>query len=234
MFNAQDRLAADASFRERAIALGVSVTKDGVQPLDDLLQPLQRFATARRHEVRVARLKQAQRTSAAEWRLPAERMAEAIRGFSAGVKALATAANELRPLITPALDDAIALAADESHPLSRLLHEAAVSLGFSTAEVGWLFGELEAIAYRPVHIVCAGGFEDLLALLAAASAGEIGLTVAGFVRFTGDPALDRRLEGLVVRLRKAGVTASVFLALVIILTAHFAATLQSPRSAASS
>lgn len=95
----------------------------------------------------------------------------------------------------------------------------------------WSFEELALIAYRPVHIVCADGFEDFLALLDGISIGEAGLTLAGFVRFTGGPDTDRRLEKLIIRLRTAGVTASVFLALVIILTAHLVATEHSPRAA---
>lgn len=225
-------LAADASFHEAAAALGAAVPKGDVRPLDEMLHQMQCFAAARRREVRLARLRNANRPGASQWGLRGDRVVEAISSFGAAVKALSALAGELRPLITPALDDVIALAADEGHLLSRGFHQTAVSLGYTTAEVGWLFEELALIAYRPVHIVCADGFEDFLALLDGISIGEAGLTLAGFVRFTGDPDTDRRLEKLIIRLRTAGVTASVFLALVIILTAHLVATEHSPQPVA--
>lgn len=228
MLNALNQLAADASFRERAGALSAAVPSSGVHPLDDALLHMRKFGTARRHEERVARLVNADRSSATEWRLRDDRLVEAIGAFSAGVKSLRAATLELRPLITPALDDVIALAADEAHPLSQVLHATAISLGFTTAEVGWLFEELKNIDYRPVHVVCTDGFEDLLALLDGTSQGEIGLLIAGFGRFTGDPAIDERLEKLIVRLRRSNVTANIYLALVIIQTAHFVAAQQTP------
>lgn len=105
-----------------------------------------------------------------------------------------------------------------------MILERALSLGFTREEASWLFKELAAIQYRPVQLVCADGFEDLAALLAGISVGEGGLLLAGFARFTEDPEVDKRLEKIIIRLREAGVTASVFVVIVILITAHAVAT----------
>jgi len=218
-----ERLVSNASFRDRAQPLGVVFTGE-VRPLDGMLNDLRRFGTARRREVRVARLTTANRFGAAKWQTHRDGLAEAIRAFVAGVHALADLAQTLRPLINLGLDDVIALAADEDHPLSQALRETGKSAGLSDDEIEWLFEELSVIDYRPIRLVCADGFEDLIALLDGVSGGELGLLVAGFLRFTGDPETDRRIEKLVIRLRSAGVTASILLALVIVASAHFVAT----------
>jgi hypothetical protein len=101
-----------------------------------------------------------------------------------------------------------------------MLLEAAMSLGFSSEEAGWLLDELKAINYRPVRLVCSGGFEDLVTMLSGVSVGEGGLLLAGFLRFTGDPYTDERLQKLIIRLREHGVTANIFLVLTIVLVAH--------------
>jgi hypothetical protein len=191
--------------------------------MDSLFEHFQRFAAVRLREARVARLEKAGRVDVEDWRSHRDRIHEAVRSFSAGVRVLGDHAEALRAIISPALDDVIALAADEAHPLRRAIHAAAKSFGFSSEEAGWLFGELGKIGYRPVQLLCANGYEDLAALLAGTSTGERGLLMAGFVRFTEDPATDERLRALVIRLREKGVTASIFLALAVILTAHFVA-----------
>jgi hypothetical protein len=150
-------------------------------------------------------------------------------GFSAAITQLSEHARALRPLIAPELDEVMALAAEKGHPLRGMIHETALSAGFSAEEADWVLGELEAAEYRPVQLVCGNGFEDLMTLLSGISVGESGLLVAGFPRFTGDPDLDERLEKIVVRLREKGVTASLFLALAIVLSAHAVATQQLAR-----
>jgi len=213
-------LADDTSFQERAAALGAQISRDQVRPLEEMLENLRLFTAVRRREVRIARLAQAERESAAEWRANSERLPEAMAGFSSALRQLSEHARSLQPLIAPALDKVIVLTADEEHPLRRMIHETALSAGFSSEEADWLFGELKAADYQPVRLVCANGFEDLMTLLSCISVGESGLLVAGFARFTGDSDLDARLEKLVIRLREKGVTASLFLALAIVLSAH--------------
>lgn len=220
MIDIHHKLVLDAPFSERAAALGALVPKEAVRPLDEMFEHMQHFTPIRRREMRIARLDKADRDVPAEWRSNRERVPTAVSGFCVAMKILSEHANTLQPLITPALDDVVALAADDGHPLRQMLHEVALSLGFSSEEAGWLFDELKAIHYRPVKLVCKGGFEDLVTLLSGVSMGEGGLLLAGFLRLTGDPDVDERLEKLVIRLRENGVTASIFMALTIILVAH--------------
>lgn len=223
MTQSVERLAADAAFRERAGAVGASLPGE-VPPLEAMLAHMRRFSTARRREVRVNRLKSASRAGAAKWQSFRAGLPEAIAAFNAGVQALSELAQTLRPLINPALDNVMALAADEDHPLHRALHQTGKSFGLADDEIEWALDELAAIDYKPVHLVCTDGFEDIVALLNGVSAGELGLLLAGFIRFTGDIETDARLQKIVARLRSAGVTASVLLVLFIVATAHFVAT----------
>ncbi len=173
-------------------------------------------------EVRIARLEKAGREGIAEWRSYRDQVPDGLAGFGEGLKALTHHATSLETLITPALDDVISLAADHTHPLRSALHAAAISIGFSADEAQWMFDEMKQIGFKPVALVCADGFPDFVALLDGISTGESGLLLAGFVRMTGDPDTDQRIEKLVLRLRAAGVTASVFLARIVVVTAHFA------------
>lgn len=223
MRNGLPAFAADAHFRERAARLSALVPKN-VRPLDEMFQHLRDFTSVRRREVRVARLEKAERSGAAQWRSHREMVSKAVGAVSTAVKMLSEHASALRPLITPALDDLIVLAVADRHPLRKTLHEIALSLGFAADEVAWLFHEFKSIDYKLVQFVCVEGFEDLEALLTGISIGEGGLLLAGFVRFTGDEETDQRLERIIIRLRERGVTASLFLALVIIITAHLVAT----------
>lgn len=220
-----DNLIADPSFRERASAMCAGSAPSSARPLGDMFEHVRRFAAVRLREVRISLLIEAGRTEADDWQSHRDRVPDAVSAIGAAVKMLSEDAHALRPLITPALDEVIALASDAGHPLHKMLEDKALELGFTRKEAAWLFNELEAIDYRPVQLICASGFEDLAALLAGISVGEGGLLLAGFVRFTGDPDTDQRLEQLVVRLRKRGVTASVFLVLVIVLTANAVARL---------
>lgn len=218
------QLQGDPAFRERAAALAAAAPDGPVPALDAMLEGFRRFAAGRRREARVALLAKAEHASAEEWRVSRDRLGDAVQGFTAGLAALAELAATLRPLLTPALDDVLGLAADERHPLRTTLRETALSLGFSGEEAGWLFTELGAVGFRPVALLGAGGFEDLETLLACISAGESGLLLAGFARLTGDPEVDERLEKVVVRLREKGLTASFFLVLAVVLAAHAVAT----------
>ena len=219
-------LAAEPEFRERAAALAASAPRGQVAPLDGMFEHFRRFTAVRSREALLARLRKAERSSAAAWAANRARVPDAVKGFSEALKTLSEQASSLQGLISPALDEVMGLAADGGHPLRTMLHETALSLGFSNDEAEWLFAELKAIGFRPVELVCANGFDDFEILLACISAGENGLLLAGFPRFTGDPETDERLENLVIRLLDKGVTASIFLALTIFLTAYAVAATQ--------
>lgn len=218
-----EQLSADAAFRKRASAMRAAAPAGKLQPIDDIFEHLQRFAAIRRREVRVALLTEAGRTDEDKWHSYRDSIPDAISSMNAAVKRLSTSAEALKSLISPQLDDVLALAAKETHPLYKMLQERAVALGFTQKEAAWLLGELQSIKYQAVQRVCADGFDDFTALLAGISIGEAGLLVAGFVRFTGDPAIDKRIESIVIRLREQGVTASIFIAVVIVWVAHVVA-----------
>ncbi|KVM94755.1 hypothetical protein [Burkholderia stagnalis] len=222
MHDLVNSLADDAAFRERAVQLGTLVPNGAAGSLDleKLFERMQRFTAVRRREARVARLERAGGDVGDAWRSNRERIADALSGFCAALDILSAHVVRLQPLLTPALDDVIALAADGAHPLHAMLQQAAFSIGFSGDEVGWLFDELKAIGYRPVELLCADGFEDLTTLLAGVSGGEGGLLLTGFVRHTGDAAVDKRLEKIVTRFREKRVTANIFLILAVVLVAH--------------
>ena len=220
MPNSLDQVIADPVFKKHAKAMSGSVPKGPVQSLDGVFEQVQRFASVRRREVRVSLLQEAGRAGASDWQSHRERVPDAVGAIGAAVKTLSDHAHGFKSLISPQLDDVIALASAEDHPLHRMILDRAVSLGFTREEAGWMFNELAAIKYRPVQLLCADGFEDLAALLAGISVGEGGLLIAGFTRFTDDPETDKRLEKIIIRLREQGVTASVFLVLVIVIAAH--------------
>jgi hypothetical protein len=214
------QLASDPAFRERAAALTASASRVQASPLDETFEPMRRFTAVRRREASIALLAEAKPARADEWKSNPEALADAAKGFSEALSRLSGQVAALRPLISPELDEVMRLAADSGHPLRALLRESALSLGFSSEEAGWLFAELDAIGFRPVKLVCAGGSDDLEALLSCISAGENGLLQAGFPRFTGDPDVDERLANIVIRLRDQGVTASLFLVLTIVVAAY--------------
>lgn len=220
-----DALHLDPSFRERAAGIGTLVPKDQIFPLDAMFEPWRRFTDFRRREWFAIR-EASDRSIAVEWRSNREHFPDAVKGFSDALKMLSEHAKLLQPVIVPALDDVIALGADDGHPLHMRLSESALSLGYSRDEADWFFSELRRIEYRPVRFVCANGVEDLTVLLSSMSLGEAGVLLAGFARFTGDPSNDDRLAKLIIRLREKDVTASIFLALTIIITAHAVATLE--------
>lgn len=220
------QLTADAAFCQSALALWATLPatpQPVAQPLDELFSQIQYFARIRRREARLARLEKANRAIIAEWRSNRQYIPAAIHAFNTALLLLAEQASVLQPLLTPALDNVIALAATESHPLRQLLQLNAIALGFTLEEVEWLFGELNAIKYRPVALVCADDFDNLRALIAGVSVGETGLLLAGFARFTGKAAIDERLTKVILRLRERGATASIFLVLLIIFVAHLVA-----------
>ena len=190
-----------------------------VQSLDPMFEQVQRFASVRRREVRVALLQEAGR-DADDWKSHRDRVPDAVSAFNQAIKMLSDHAESLRSTITPQLDDTIAFTASEDHPLRKLIVEKSITMGFTREEADWMFKELAAIKYRPVQLLCADGFDDLTALLAGISVGEGGLLLAGFPRFTQDPDVDKRLEKIIIRFREHGVTASVFLVIVIVIAAH--------------
>lgn len=209
----------EIAFRSQAAAAGTRTPDDPLRPFEAMFEPVRSFTAARRRAVLRAGLIPVDGDAAQA----GDDASAALGGLAGAVRHLAAQAAALQPLITPALDDVLALAADEGHPLRAVLAHGARAFGFSSQEMGWLFDELAAVGFRPVGLVCAGGFEDLEALLAGISVGESGPVVAGFARFTGDPATDERLGKLVLRLGEKGVTASLFLALVIVLAAQIVA-----------
>jgi hypothetical protein len=231
MQNTLAQVIADPAFQKHATAMGGAIPAGEVQSLDAAFEQVRRFASVRRREVRISLLREAGRAGASDWQSHRERVPEAVSAIGAAVKILSDRAHACKSLISPQLDDVIALASAADHPLQKMILETGLSLGFTPEELDWLFGELAAIKYRPVQLLCADGFQDLTALLAGISVGEGGLLLAGFVRFTDDPEIDTRLEKIVIRLREQGVTASVFLALVIVITAHAVAAVRpsSPR-----
>ncbi|WP_437801250.1 hypothetical protein [Sorangium sp. So ce693] len=224
MLNSAARLDSDPVFCERVVALDATVPRDNLRPLDGMIGHMERFAAVRRCEVHAARFDGASGDEAVSWRSQRDALPQGIAALIAAIGELSALARMLRPIVTPALDDIIALAADRDHPLRDVLYELGRTLGFADLEIDWVFKELASIDWRPVHLVCADGFDDLLALLEAVSVGELGLLVAGFVRRTGDPQIDERVEKLIIRLRSVNVTASIFLPLVIVATAHVVAT----------
>lgn len=215
-----DQLAADSSFRKRASAMRSAVPAVNLRPIDDIFEHLQRFIAIRRREVRVSLLTEAGRADEDKWQSYRDRIPDAISSMNTAVKRLAENAQALKPLISPLLDEVLALAAKETHPLYIMLREKFIALGLSQKEADWLLGELQPIKYQIVQHVCTGGIDDLLALLAGISVGEAGLLVGGFVRFTGDPQTDERIESIVIRLREQGVTANIFLAVIVVWIAH--------------
>lgn len=217
-----NELAEDASFKKLSSSLAGAAKKCKALPLEPLLSSIRRFAAVRRREVRLARLENAERGDIAQWRSKRSEIAGAVTDFEEAIKLLAEHVGAVRPLITTELDEVVRLARDD-HPLRRNLYDAASSMGFSADEAQWLFQQLEALDYAPVKALCGNGPEDLTALLSGSSAGENGLLMAGFVRFTGDVEVDGRLQSLVLRLSAAGATASVFLALVIVVAANHVA-----------
>jgi hypothetical protein len=215
-----DQVIADPVFNKHASAMRAAIPKGPVQSLDGVFEHVQRFAAVRRREVRVSLLQEAGRAGASDWQSHRERVPDAVGALGTAMKTLSDHAHGFKSLISPKLDEVIALASAENHPLHQMILDRAVSLGFTREEAGWLFSELEAIKYRPVQLLCADGFDDLAALIASISVGEGGLLLAGFARFTDDPEIDKRLEKIIIRLREQGVTASIFLVLVIVITAH--------------
>lgn len=220
------RLASDPAFRERTAALPASATRIQASPLGAAFESMRRFTTVRRREANVALLTKAKPDRTGEWKPDPEALAEAAKGLSEALSLLSSQAAALRPLLSPELDEVIGLAADGGHPLRALLHESALSLGFSSEEAGWLFAELDAIGFRPMKLVCADGSDGLETLLSCISAGENGLLQAGFPRFIGEPEVDERLASLIIRLRDQGVTASLFLVLTIVVAANAVAAQQ--------
>jgi hypothetical protein len=220
MTDSFDKLAANASFRKLASAMRSAVPTGKLQPIDGIFEHIQRFMSIRRHEVRVMLLTEAGRADEDKWQSYRDRIPDAINSMNTAVKLLSANAQALKPLISSQLDDVLALAAKETHPLHTMLRERFIALGLSQKEADWLHGELQSIKYQIVQYVCADGIDDLLALLAGISVGEAGLSVAGFVRFTGDPKTDERIESVVIRLREQSITANILLVLIIVWIAH--------------
>ncbi len=214
-----ERLRTDASFAERARQLrGTAQAQPAA--LDAFVNPMMRFAAARRREARIARLERAERLEASGWRSHREQVPQAIAGFADAMRALERQVDALRPIVRAELDDVIGLAADETHALRQFIRSTALTIGFSGDETEWFFGEMKGVQFRPMALLPGDPADDLLTLLASLSAGENGLLFAGFPRLTGDADNDAKLEKIVVRLRDKGVTASVFFAIAIVLTAH--------------
>jgi hypothetical protein len=226
MLELLERLQADAAFLERTRPLRNVAPKEQPAALDAFVSSMMRFAGVRRREARIARLERADRLEATGWRSNRDQVPEAIAGFGDAVRSLEQRVEALRPMFRSELDEVIGLAADETHALRQFIRSAALTIGFSGDEAEWLFSELKGIQFRPLQLLPGDPADDLLTLLNSLSAGENGLLFAGFPRLTGDTDNDARLEKIIVRLRDKGVTASVFLAIAIVLTAHAAATLK--------
>lgn len=220
------QLHADNAFRERLAAFAVSVPQDRLTPLDTIAGNLRAFGEIRRRETRIARLEAADRAEAAQFRLDGDRVGNGLIAFDQALRQLSDQATALSPLIGPALDEVIALGADPDHPFHRLMRDTLTGIGFTDEEFGWIFEELGNAGHRPVQLICAGGIDDLLVLIASVSRGENGVLLAGFPRFTGDAAIDERIEGIVSRARQQGVTANAFLVLIIVIAAHLVASRQ--------
>lgn len=204
-----------------SIAAGFRTGRDAPRPpLTDTLAKLRSFGTARARDVRIAQLEEGGRRVAAEWRIQGDQLADAMRDFHAAVTLLHAHVTALRPMLSAQLDDVIMLAADKGSPMRNVLEDAAHDLGFTRSELDWFWRELAHVEFRPARYVA----DDLATLLAGISVGEVGLHRVGFVRTTGDEALDRQLVRVVVRLREQGLTASLFLVLALIIAADAVAT----------
>lgn len=210
------RLADDPAFRKNAQALRGNAKAPDIEPV---LDHFKTFAGVRRREARIALLQGAERIDASDWSGDRQRLPQALAGFAEVVNRLSRETEALRPVIGKDLDSVLTLAAGEKHPLRDVIRETSVSMGFSAEEVEWQLKELEAVQFSIADLLDA---DDLQTILSSVSLGENGLLMAGFVRFTGDEKNDERLERIIIRLREKGVTASIFLVFVVVLTAYAA------------
>ena len=73
-----DQVIADPAFQKHASAMRAASPKGPVQSLDGVFEQVQRFASVRRREVRVALLQEAGRAGASDWHSHRERVPEAV------------------------------------------------------------------------------------------------------------------------------------------------------------
>lgn len=119
MQNNLDQVIADPVFQKHATAMREMIPTGQVQPLDAVFEQVQRFASVRRREVRVSLLQEAGRANASDWQSHRERVPDAVSAIGAAVKMLSAHAHAFKSLISPQLDEVIALASAEDHPLHK-------------------------------------------------------------------------------------------------------------------
>jgi exonuclease VII small subunit len=223
----------EKSFRERMTKIGAAISSDKVEQftLDDvtktierLEEPLAAFNKARRRAVRLARLQEAERpvddtlVHSSAMQLPA-----ALAHYQTVVDILKQCLTQLQSVIVPELDEVLELHKSKEHPMHRGLNQFLTSHGFSEDEVSWLFGECDQVNFRLIEPLMDGDLGNLFTIADAAATGEFGIHHCGFPRLTGDPAVDRRIEQVIIRCREKGSTASLYHLMPIVNTATLVA-----------
>lgn len=228
-------LFADASFQKGAGVLAANENvRRGIAELDReaLAARLNEFDThltaygaTRRRAARLHRLSIAGRpieplnetiTSGTE--LP-----QALLSFASAAEKIREALTHLQPVLHPDLDNLLALHQNDGHPLREGLQRQAAGWNFAPEELNWCFGEYAATGNQPLQTMMGDEFEDLLAITHGASTGEHGILQCGFMRLTGNAEMDERIERVVLRCREAGMTASLYHLIPVVLTASHVA-----------
>jgi hypothetical protein len=135
----------------------------------------------------------------------------ARRAFTQMLAHLGETLDHLRPVLVPELEAIVQLHGQDGHPLQAGLEAGAEACGFSEHEVAWLKGECQSVDWRLMTLLMEDDPENLDAILKGASIpADLGVGQFGFLRLTGDPAVDERIQKIVARCRAAGVTASLY------------------------
>lgn len=188
--------------------------------LNKVFAGLKIFGSIRRREVRESWFKAAATESAITQMLEEKQAnSDALQAFSSALVALRMLLTQLRPILTPELDNVVAVCKDETHLLGKELRASAAYFGFSKNEVAWLFDELAQVGYRPIQHLGANTFESCIALIDASAVGELGVANCGFPHTTGDYAADSRVAEVVGCLRAKGLTPNVYLVLLVAVSA---------------
>jgi hypothetical protein len=175
---------------------------------------------ARRNLLHAAgRLDAAELGKFAEVDVPAAR-----RAFTQMLAHLGDTLDHVRPVLVPELEAIIELHGQDGHALQAGLDAAAEACGFSEAEAAWLKGECQSVNWRLITLLMEDDPENLEAMLKGASVtADLGVEHFGFLRLTGEAAVDERIQKIIGRCRAAGVTASLYHLWPIILAATMVA-----------
>jgi hypothetical protein len=170
------------------------------------------FHRVRRKGTRLNLLHGAGRLDAAELGKFAEvDVPAARRAFTQMLAHLGETLDHVRPVLVPELEAIVELHGQDGHPLQAGLEAVAEACGFSEHEVAWLKGECQSVNWRLITLLMEDDPENLEAMLKGASvSADLGVEHFGFLRLTGDAAVDERIQKIIGRCRAAGVTASLY------------------------